>query len=242
MAVELLCEDIQRNLQRIHGRIKTAMKLAARTDEAQLIAISKFQPAHAVTAAVHCGQVFFGENYVQEAIEKQAFLDSCTVRESIQWHFTGHVQSRKAKDVVDRFALIHTLDSIKLANALEKHAALKHISQAVLIQVNVGDEAQKSGILATELFALAEYVALHCPHLNLQGLMCLPPVFDAGLAARPWFARLREMRDALRAKLALPLPHLSMGMSGDLEAAILEGATLVRVGTDIFGERVRIGS
>ena len=149
----------------------------------------------------------------------------------------GHVQSRKAAQVAGAFALIHTLDSRKLADGLERRLAVLEARQPVLMEVNVAAEPQKSGIMAEDLPVLADYIVENCPHLELRGLMCLPPVFDAGEAARPHFARLRVLCEELRARLGLPLPELSMGMSGDFEAAVAEGATLVRIGTDIFGPR-----
>lgn len=149
----------------------------------------------------------------------------------------GHVQSRKASIVAGAFDLIHSLDSIHLATALEKHCAVKNAKQKVLIEVNVGEEPQKTGVEMKDLDGLAADVIEKCPHLELQGLMCIPPVYNAGAAARPYFARLRELRDKLSASTGLALPHLSMGMSGDFEWAIEEGATFVRVGTDIFGPR-----
>ena len=132
---------------------------------------------------------------------------------------------------------MHTLDSVKLADALEKRAAALGVVQPVLCEINVGEEPQKAGIMADALPELEEHVLARCPHLEMQGLMCLPPVFDAGEAARPYFARLYRLREDMRARTGLPLPHLSMGMSGDFAAAVAEGATLVRIGTDIFGPR-----
>ncbi len=232
-----LCTSIQQGLSHVRQRIATALKEAQRPEHSlSLIAISKLHPAEAVHYAALGGQVDFGENYVQEALAKQDELTEKFVQQNLCWHFTGHIQSRKAKDVVGRFTLIHTVDSEKLARILNQCAAQKNIRQAILIQVNVGNEEQKSGISPAELPALTKFI-LSCPHLELQGLMCLPPVFDAGLAARPHFALLRNLRDILCKEFHCSLPHLSMGMSGDLEAAILEGATLVRVGTDIFGAR-----
>ena len=229
--------DLAQRLLKVQARLRAALVGAGRgPEDAALVAVSKLHSAEDVLAVALAGQTHFGENYVQEALEKQSQLAANAACPPLTWHFTGHVQSRKAKEVVGNFALIHTLDSIKLAAIMDKVAAERGISQAVLIQVNVGAEDQKSGVSAADLPALAETVAA-CPHLHLQGLMCLPPVFDAGLAARPHFAFLRELRESLRSRLGLPLPHLSMGMSGDLEAAVLEGATVVRVGTDIFGAR-----
>ncbi len=219
----------------VQERVKNAMQDAGRTDEIKLIAISKLQSIEHILQVAQAGQIDFGENYVQEAHAKQDEL-SKIFNAKLNWHFTGHIQSRKAKAVVGRFGLIHTLDSEKLSLLLDQHASKLGIRQAVLIQVNVGAEAQKSGVAIKDLPHLAEKVA-KCEHLDLQGLMCLPPVFDAGMAARPHFELLRTLRDKLRSDLGLSLPHLSMGMSGDLEAAVWAGSTLVRVGTDIFGQR-----
>ncbi len=234
MANSLLGQNIAKGLANVHERMHKAMQDAGRTDDITLIAISKLQSADAIQEAAFCGQMHFGENYLQEATAKQELLTNHP--SSLFWHFTGHIQSRKAKDVVGRFGLIHTVDSEKLAQMLEQHAAKLSIIQPVLIQVNIGSEAQKSGIAIKDLAHLAEKI-IKCPHLELQGLMCLPPVFDAGMAARPYFEHLRILRDNLNKEFALNLPHLSMGMSGDMEAAIWEGATLLRVGTDIFGHR-----
>ncbi len=229
----VMCQDIAHGLAHVQERMHKAMQEAQRTDEVTLVAISKLQSAEAIRAAADSGQMHFGENYVQEALAKQDELHDL----SVQWHFTGHIQSRKAKDVVGRFGLIHTVDSEKLALLIEQHATKIDIIQPVLIQVNVGSEAQKSGVAIKDLPNLAEKISMRT-HLDLQGLMCLPPVFDAGLAARPHFELLRTLRDDLASKLGCALPHLSMGMSGDMEAAIFEGATIVRVGTDIFGSRI----
>ncbi len=218
---------------------KAVTAAGRRAEEVRLIAVSKLHPAEAVAELALLGQRDFGENYVQEALEKQRSLDNVPglARDFVRWHMIGHVQSRKASQVSGRFCLIHSLDSRHLADALEKRcAALNHV-QPVLMEVNVGDEAQKSGLLRTDLQFMADHVLAACPHLSLQGLMCIPPVFDAGEAARPYFALLRDLRKVLRGTTGLPLPELSMGMSGDFEWAVLEGATSVRVGTDIFGPR-----
>ena len=207
-------------------RLGEAVARAGRTpEEVRLIAVSKLHPAADVACVAAAGQVDFGENYVQEALQKrQELVDQPQCRD-IRWHMIGHVQSRKAAQVAGAFAL------------LEKRAAALDVVQPVLCEINVGEEPQKAGIMADALPGLAEHVLAHCPHLELQGLMCLPPVFDAGEAARPYFARLYRLREDLRARTGLPLPHLSMGMSGDFAAAVAEGATLVRIGTDIFGPR-----
>lgn len=218
-------------------RVASAVAAAGRNPaEVRLVAVSKLHPASDVAAVAAAGQVDFGENYVQEALEKRASLQGQGLCSSVRWHMIGHVQSRKAAQVAGAFALVHTLDSVKLADALERHMPVGAV-QPVLLEINVGDEPQKAGIPAGEAAALAAHVRERCPHLALEGLMCLPPVFDAGDAARPYFARLRRLRDSLRAECGLPLPHLSMGMSGDFAAAIAEGATIIRIGTDIFGPR-----
>lgn len=218
-------------------RVRAAVIASGRApEEVTLLAVSKFHSAGDIACVAAAGQIDFGENYVQEALEKRALLHAQGLCTSVRWHMIGHVQSRKAAQVAGAFSLVHTLDSRKLADALERHMPDQGV-QPVLLEINVGDEAQKAGIPASEAAALAAHVQEQCPHLSLEGLMCLPPVFDAGEAARPWFARLRRLRDSLRAECGLPLPHLSMGMSGDFAAAIAEGATIVRIGTDIFGPR-----
>lgn len=225
--------------ERVRARLAESIRLAGRSsEEVTLIAVSKLHSADAMAYVAGLGQVDFGENYVQEACAKQEALALSPVYAHMHWHFIGHLQSRKAAHIVGRFALIHTVDSLNLAEKLNKHAVAMNVRQDVLIQVNIGAEAQKSGVNAADLPALAEAICA-LPYVRLQGLMCLPPVFDNGPLARPHFAHLRELRDSLRSVTGLPLPHLSMGMSGDFEEAVLEGSTLVRVGTDIFGPRLQ---
>ena len=157
-------------------RLGEAVARAGRTpEEVRLIAVSKLHPAADVACVAAAGQVDFGENYVQEALQKrQELVDQPQCRD-IRWHMIGHVQSRKAAQVAGAFALVHTLDSVKLADALEKRAAALDVVQPVLCEINVGEEPQKAGIMADALPGLAEHVLAHCPHLELQGLMCLPP-------------------------------------------------------------------
>lgn len=227
---------------RVLDRIDAACASAGRPRESvRLIAVSKLHPAESLAHVAAAGQIDFGENYVQEALQKRQDLsaDPATAAQcaGIRWHMIGHVQSRKAPLVAGAFNLVHTLDSRKLADAFERRLAEGGARQPVLFEVNVGGESQKSGVMSADLPELADYVLERCPHLEVQGLMCLPPVFDAGEAARPYFARLRELRDTLSTRLGLPMPELSMGMSGDFEGAVAEGATMVRIGTDIFGPR-----
>jgi len=216
----------------VRERIAHAARSAGRDPQGvRLVAVSKTHPARAVAALAAAGQRDFGESYVQEACAKQAELSHLSLR----WHCIGHVQTNKAKHAVGSFCCIHSLDSLKLAQALRRHVPASK-RQQVLIQVNVGDEDQKSGVHPGELPALAEHVS-QMPEFELAGLMCLPPFFDDGALARPYFALLRELRERLRASLGLALPELSMGMSGDFVEAVAEGSTLVRIGTDIFGSR-----
>lgn len=203
-------------------------------DELTLVAVSKFHPAEDIKIVADCGQLDFGENYLQEAQSKKEALSA---EAGLRWHMIGHVQGRKASAVAGNFTLVHTLDSMRLADGMERALALNEKKQDVLIEVNIGEEAQKAGVAINDVEKLAEHVLAACPHLNLRGLMCLPPVYDSGDAARPYFARLHNIRDALSKNLGQPLSELSMGMSGDFRAAIQEGATIVRIGTDIFGSR-----
>jgi hypothetical protein len=198
----------------------------------RLIAVSKLHPPEAVQALARAGHRDFGENYIQEAQEKQTALDDPDIR----WHFIGRLQSNKVKHIPGSFHLVHSIDRFKLAQALHKKCREQERTQAVLLQVNVSGETQKGGISRSELFQEAEQIA-QLDSLDLQGLMCMPPFFDQGERARPFFAALRECRDSLETRLDLKLPHLSMGMSGDFVQAIAEGATLVRIGTQIFGPR-----
>ena len=219
-------------LHAVRGRIERAARAAGRDPrDVRLVAVSKFHPARAVAALAAAGQRDFGESYVQEACAKLAELAHLDLR----WHCVGHVQTNKAQSAAGCFQCIHSLDSLKLARALQRHIPASR-RQQVLIQINVGNEDQKSGVLPGELPALAEQVA-RMPEFELAGLMCLPPFFDSGALARPYFALLRELCERLRARLGLALPELSMGMSGDFDEAVAEGATLVRIGTDIFGPR-----
>ncbi len=205
-------------------------------ESVRLVAISKFHPASDIAALAACGQREFGESYVQEALAKQDEL----VGQDILWHFVGGLQTKKARAVVGRFALAHSVDSEKLARELAKRAKEARILQPVLIEVNLGEEEQKAGVDEADLAELAALVVSLKDRgcgLDLRGLMCLPPVFDSPEEARPYFEHLRELRDELAQNLGQPLPELSMGMTGDFEAAIEEGATIVRVGTYIFGPR-----
>ena len=218
--------------------LSCAVKKSGRDPSAvKLLAVSKLHPVEAMISLYAAGQRIFGENYVQEAIEKQAVFAAQGIDPNACIHLIGHIQSKKASRVAGKFALIHSLDSQKLALGLEKKLETEGTVQPVLIEVNIGDEEQKSGVHARDLERFADYICQECPRLHIEGLMCLPPFFDNGDAARPFFAKLRKLNEELRSHLGLPLPELSMGMSGDYCEAIEEGATIVRIGTAIFGPR-----
>jgi hypothetical protein len=228
-------ETIQTRLEQVRRRIAAAsLACGRRPSEIRLVAVSKTWPAEAVAAAAAAGVSEIGENYIQEAREKYDRLRQIP----LTWHFIGHLQTNKAKYAARLFDLIHTVDSMRLALELDRCGRKLQRVQAVLIQVNLAGEATKSGVPPDKALALAaELSGLEC--VRVQGLMTMPPYFNDPERARPFFAELRRLRDRIREQ-ALPnvrMEELSMGMTGDFEAAIAEGATLVRIGTAIFGER-----
>ncbi|WP_461210840.1 YggS family pyridoxal phosphate-dependent enzyme [Desulfocurvus sp. DL9XJH121] len=227
-------EGIRSRLEDTREKIAAASTASGRDPrDVTLLAISKLHPPEAVEAAAAAGQRLFGENYVQEALAKQEALAHL----DIEWHFTGGLQSNKAKFLPGRFALIHTLDSLKLAQALHKRlAAVCAPRQDVLIEVNLARESQKAGVAEQDLPELAEELA-RMDTMRLTGLMILPPFDLTPDERRPLFARLRELRGELEPRLGTKLPVLSMGMTDDFTQAVEEGSTLVRVGTRIFGTR-----
>ena len=219
--------------RRIQDRIAAAAERAGRNPRnVTLVAVSKFHPAEAIAELARAGHADFGENYVQEAREKQEALAELGIR----WHFIGAPQTNKAKYIAGRFHLLHSLESAKLAEELDKRCSREDVRQPLLIQVNLGGEAQKAGVGPESLRELARDV-LARQRLDLQGLMCMPPLSGDAESNRALFARLREMARELEQKLGVELPHLSMGMSHDFETAVEEGATHIRIGTSIFGER-----
>lgn len=222
-------------LERVRERIARACARNGRDPaEVTLVAVSKTHPPQAVTALAQAGQAVFAESYVQEALPKMDALAALDVR----WHFIGHLQKNKVKYVVGRFELIHSVDSIELARMLHKKCAVMGTVQPVLVQVNLACEAQKAGCSLEGTLPLAEEV-LGLPGLKLEGLMLLPPWDENPEANRGLFAQAAKLKSELEVRLGLALPSLSMGMSHDLEQAVEEGATMVRVGTDLFGERNR---
>jgi pyridoxal phosphate enzyme (YggS family) len=223
---------IAQNLQEVRAAITAACQRAGRDpSEVRLVAVSKTVDLERLRAAIDAGQDLFGENYLQEARDKIAALGR-----QVSWHLVGHLQTNKARSAVELFDLIHGVDRGKLARALDAAAAGLGKVQDILIQVNQGGEATKSGVEPEAAPELLQEVA-RLPHLRVLGLMTMPPWFPDPELARPYFLALRELRDRLRGLTGLPLTELSMGMSGDFAVAVEEGATLVRVGTAIFGQR-----
>ncbi len=223
---------IDDQLAKVTARIHQAATSVARNPQTvQLIAVSKTQPAAAVAAAYAWGQRRFGENYLQEALEKQQQLAEL----DIEWHFIGPIQSNKTRPIAEHFAWVHSLDRLKIAQRLSEQRPAHLPPLQVCLQVNIDNEPTKSGVNLTELPALAQTVAA-LPNIQLRGLMAIPEASDDPAKQRAAFAQLRQALERLNSQ-GLALDTLSMGMSGDLEAAVAEGSTLVRVGTDIFGAR-----
>ncbi|GAB1410848.1 YggS family pyridoxal phosphate-dependent enzyme [Desulfovibrionales bacterium] len=215
----------------LHDMAQAAQASGRSPQDVRLVAVSKFHSAAAIHALYTAGQCIFGESYAQEARVKMTELPA-----DISWHFIGHVQRNKVRHIVGKFALVHSIDSLELAHIVHKRAMTQNTVQDVLVQVNLAQEPQKSGIAVAELGPLAEFLA-GSAWIRWQGLMLMPPFFDDPEQSRPYFARLRVLRDRVERDFGVALPELSMGMTGDFEAAIAEGATLVRIGTRIFGAR-----
>lgn len=224
------------NLQKVRMSIVRAATRAGRSPEAiQLVAVSKTKPPSLVIQALRAGQMAFGENYVQEALEKTSEVPGA------EWHFIGHLQTNKVKQAIGRFALIHSVDREKLALELAEAAKIAGTIQDILVQVRVGDEDTKHGIDIAKAPALIDSI-LQQNTLRLRGVMSLPPLSDDERVARGYFSQVREAfekwkRARLGESAADSFTELSLGTSADFEWAILEGATIVRVGTAIFGER-----
>jgi PLP dependent protein len=222
--------EIERRLQAVRARIAAAARRAGRNPASIcLVLASKTQPAAAIRAAALAGARDFGENYVQEAIAKRAELADLT---EIRWHLIGHLQTNKAKAAARAFALIHSVDSIRLADALARAQPSPRVR--ALIEVNLGAEASKSGVAPDGITAILDAAP---GKIEIDGLMTIPPPAAGAETTRPYFARLREMRDRLAVQSGLALSELSMGMTDDFEIAIEEGATIVRIGRAVFGER-----
>ena len=231
---------IQNNLTAINNRIATAALRVNRSPaDITLVAVSKRIPDEKIMQAIDYGHYTFGENYVQEALDKIHSITKKQIRNKISFHFIGKLQSNKAGKAAELFDVIETIDSVKLARALEKHLSILNKTLTAYLQVNIGREKQKSGIMPEDCEQLLQELS-QFKHLNIVGLMTMPPYFDDPEDVRPYFRQLRQLSEKLTANGLLgqhASVELSMGMSGDFEVAIEEGATVVRVGTAIFGSR-----
>lgn len=223
--------ELAKRYLKVKERVYEACQKAGRKEEEiTLVAVSKFHSIEAIAEVAELGQKEFGENYIQEALEKIA------LRPDLKWHAIGPIQSKKTKEIIGKFSLIESLASESLLKEFEKRTQNDSKRQDVLLQVNIGREEQKSGLLAEEVLPFAQKL-LEIPALKLCGLMCLPPLDNNPEHTRPYFIQLRELKEKVEKELNMTLPHLSMGMSADFPVAIEEGATIIRVGTDIFGPR-----
>lgn len=231
----MICSNICNNLEHIRSTLRaTAQRCGREPQQVKLVAVSKRMPAAMVTEAHQCGQMLFGENYLQDAEEKISQLPS-----ALHWHFIGHLQSNKAKAAAALFQMIETVDRLKIAQTLNHHAGLLGKKLDVLVQVNVGRESQKSGVLPEHAYDLLQAMQA-LTNLRVCGLMTMPPSEPEPEASRPWFQALKKLSQELARKNCFydnTAVELSMGMSGDFQVAIEEGATLIRVGTAIFGRR-----
>ncbi|MCG9680073.1 YggS family pyridoxal phosphate-dependent enzyme [Vibrio sp. Isolate24] len=230
--------SIQQNIEQITSQIEAAQQKCGRPlGSVQLLAVSKTKPSEAILEAARAGQVAFGENYVQEGIDKIAYFSENHPELALKWHFIGPIQSNKTRPVAENFAWVHTVDRTKIAQRLNDQRPEEMAPLQVLIQVNTSSESSKSGASDDEIFTLAELIS-SLPNLTLRGLMSIPANvsdYQSQLAA---FHHLAELKNRLAQRYPhLNLDTLSMGMSGDMEAAIEAGSTMVRIGTAIFGAR-----
>src|SRR6266446_10342859 len=229
-------DELAANLKRVLMQISdSAMKAGRSPDEIELVAISKTHDAEKVHAVYEAGQVLFGESRVQEARAKIPELPS-----AIRWQFVGHLQKNKIRQALPLFELIHSVDSFALAEEINRIADEDGMHPRVLLEINVSGEGSKFGFKPETVRAEMESL-LALPRLSIDGLMTIPPLAEKAEASRKFFVQLRELRDGLESEFQIKLPRLSMGMTNDFAIAVEEGATLVRVGTAIFGERSRPG-
>lgn len=225
-------ERMKTNLDKVRSRIRRAAERSGRReDDVAIVGATKQVSAEMIRAAAAAGLTRFGENYLQEAKKKQELIDA-----PVEWHFIGHLQRKKVREAIERFTLIHSLDRPELAEEINRRAGEQGKTVRLLVEVNLAGEESKSGSGVAETEKLVGLTA-SLPHISLEGLMTMPPYDPDPERARPYFRRLRELRDALSSSLNLLLPELSMGMSTDFETAVEEGATLVRIGTALFGPR-----
>jgi len=232
--LKIIMPSIAENLGRVREQIANAAKKSGRSnDDVDLVAISKMHDAAKVREAIEAGQKLFGESKVQEARAKIPELPS-----NVRWHFVGHLQKNKIRHALPLFELIHGVDSLALAQEMNRIAEEDGLHPRVLLEVNVAAEGSKFGFAPEKLRAEMESL-LALPRLSILGLMTIPPIAEEAEASRKYFVELRELRDRLQTEFKVDLAQLSMGMTQDYTVAVEEGATLVRVGTAIFGERAK---
>jgi pyridoxal phosphate enzyme (YggS family) len=224
--------NLAENLEKIQQRIRGACERAGREENSiTLLAVSKTHPPETINAAAELGLACFGENKIQEA---KAKIPLCSGK--LRWHFIGHLQSNKCRDAVELFEMIQGVDSLGLAQEISKRCEQAAKRMPILLEVNVAGEASKFGYRPDKLLGEVEEINA-LPRIEIHGLMAVPPWSPEPESSRPHFRRLRELKSECEQILVAPLPHLSMGMSGDFEMAIEEGATIVRIGTALFGPR-----
>jgi pyridoxal phosphate enzyme (YggS family) len=223
---------IAENLERVREQIVSAAANSGRSaDDVELVAITKMHPAEKVREAIEAGQTLFGESRVQEARAKIPELSS-----NVRWHFVGHLQKNKVRQALPLFEMIHSVDSLALAQDVNRIAEEEGLYPRVLLEVNVAGEGSKFGF-APDILREQMEALLALPRLSIEGLMCIPPLAGEEEDSRKFFVQVRKLRDSLEKEFNMKLPQLSMGMTQDFAIGIDEGATLVRVGTAIFGER-----
>src|SRR5712692_7777464 len=227
--------SVAENLARVREQIaQAATKVGRAADEIEQVAITKTHPAERIREAIQAGQTLFGESRVQEARAKIPELPS-----SLRWHFVGHLQKNKIRHALPLFELFHGIDDVDLARDMNRVAEEEGLHPRILLEVNVAGEGSKFGFKPETLRKEMESLLL-LNRLSIEGLMTIPPLAEETEASRKFFVDLRELRNAIENEFAMKLPHLSMGMTNDFAVAVEEGATLVRVGTAIFGERKRV--
>src|SRR6201993_2695841 len=233
-ALQFCMNSIAESLERVREQIAQAAARAGKVaEEIELVAITKTHPAEKVREAIEAGQTLFGESRVQEARAKIPELPS-----NVRWHFVGHLQKNKIRHALPLFELIHSVDSLGLAQDINRIAEEEAMHPRVLLEVNVAGEGSKFGFQSDKLCEQMEEL-LSLPRLSILGLMAIPPLAEEAEASRKYFVQLHELRDRLQTEFRVDLSQLSMGMTQDFAVAVEEGATLVRVGTAIFGERMR---
>jgi PLP dependent protein len=233
-ALQFCMAEIAENLERVRERVAHAAAKSGRyVDDIELVAITKTHPADKVREAIEAGQTLFGESRVQEARAKIPELPS-----NLRWHFVGHLQKNKIRHALPLFEMIHSVDSLGLAQEVNRIAEEEGMHPRILLEVNMAGEGSKFGFAPDKLHEQMEEV-LALPRLSILGLMTIPPLAEEVKGSRKYFVQLRELRDRLQTEFRVDLAHLSMGMTQDYPIAVEEGATLVRVGTAIFGERTR---